>query len=1027
MKISKFSIDRPVFTTVLMFLVIILGIVSLMRIPLKLIPDLNPPIAVIVTTYDGAGPEEVSEKVTKPLEASLSTLPGIDTITSTSQEGSNFILLEFSWSTNIDDVQNDVLQRIAQTPMPTGAGEPQFLKFDPSQFPIIQLSLQSDGKVDLEQLSKTLETDLSSVEGVANVSVTGVTSDEFIVELDEEKLKEYGIGQSDVVQLIQANNISLPGNTVEAEGKTLTTRIMSQLTTAADIENLTISVNPLNGEEVKISDVATVELKPLNEDTVTRANEKPAILLSVLQESGANTAAVSKEFQEKLDELLLRSQYEGVQADLLFDQGDYIRLAIGNIANSLIVGGALAMAVLFFFLRNIKSPLIIGVAIPYSVIITFVLMYFAGFNLNIMTLGALALGIGMLVDNAIVVIENIYRHLSMGKDPKKAAYDGAKEVGMAITASTLTTVAVFLPVVFISGILGQIFKEFALTISFSLVASLVVALTVIPMLASRFLTAIPENIEVKRQQSRHLVLFEKAVRWSLAHRFVVLGIALVLMLGGIYGLTKVGTQFLPPTDEGFVTVRVETEHGTSLEETDKVVKAVEDVLAKEKDTQVYVSLIGTTQEDSFRGTGKENEAEMYVKMMEERSRSIFNFVDDVKPKAEKAARSVNETAEVTFNLQSASGTAPQTLAFNVRDTDKDRLDKAVAAIESAVMDITGVTDVQTNRDETVKEIQITVNRSEAQAAGFVPAQVAQIVNDATRGVFATQVIEEPSSNVKTVYVRYDEDVTENLNGLRGMLVKTPSGNFVALERIADIEIKDGPVNVRRIGGQDAVQFTLQYAATTNLGDVSSKVGEAIADLNLPDETELSYSGDQELLNNSKDDMIMAMILAVVLIYIVMAAQYESFKYPFVIMFTVPLMMIGVALSLIVTQLPLSIPAVIGVLILLGIVVNNAIVIVDYILQRKQEGYSGTDAIVQSVKDRVRPVLMTALTTILGLVPLASGIGNGTEINQPMGIVVIGGLLSSTFLTLIVIPVVFSFFDRPLLREKGLHTKDKLIQ
>ncbi|MCP3761815.1 efflux RND transporter permease subunit [Domibacillus sp. A3M-37] len=1024
MKLSKFSIDRPVFTTVIMFLVIILGIVSLMRIPLKLIPDLNPPIAVVVTTYDGAGPTEVSEKVTKPLETNLSTLPGIENISSTSQEGSNFILLEFSWSTNIDDVQNDVLQRIGQTPMPEGAGEPQFLKFDPSQFPIIQLSLQSDGEANLERLAETLQTDLSSVEGVANVNVTGITADEVIVELDEIKMEDYGIGQADIVQLIQANNISLPGSTVESEGKTLTTRVVSQLTSLADIRNLTVSVNPLNGEEVTVADVASVEMKPLNENTVTRANEKPAVLLSILQESNANTADVSEGFQEKLDELLSREQYESVQADILFDQGDYIRLAIGNIANSLIVGGALAMAVLFFFLRNIKSPLIIGVAIPYSVIVTFVLMYFAGFNLNIMTLGALALGIGMLVDNAIVVIENIYRHLSMGKDSKTAAYDGAKEVGGAITASTLTTVAVFLPVIFISGILGQIFKEFALTISFSLLASLVVALTVIPMMASRFLTAVPADLEFKRQKSRRLVAFEKAVRWSLAHQAIVLVTAVVLLAGGVFGLTKVGTQFLPPTDEGFVTVRVETESGTSLEETNKVIEAVEQVLSEEEDTQVYVSLIGSTQEEASRGTGEANEAEMYVKMTEERSRSIFEFVDDVKPAAEKVAQAVNETAEVTFSLQSASGTAPQTLTFSVRDTDSNRLDEAIEKIQSEVETINGVTDVQTDRDETVQEIQMTVNREDAQSAGFAPAQIAQIVNNATRGVFAAQIIEDESAEVKAVYVRYDQNVTANLEKLKKMLVKTPSGNFVPLESLADIAVTDGPVNIRHIEGQDAVQFTVTYAADENLGNISEAVDKQVEDLNLSDETVLSYSGDQELLDNSKDDMIMAIVLAVVLIYIVMAAQYESFKYPFVIMFTVPLMIIGVALSLIITKLPLSIPAIIGILILVGIVVNNAIVIVDYILQRKREGYAGTEAIVQSVKDRVRPILMTALTTILGLIPLASGIGDGTEINQPMGITVIGGLISSTFLTLFVIPVVFSLFDRQTRRKKSLQGDDK---
>jgi len=1026
LKISKFSIDRPVFTIVIMFLVIILGVVSLLRIPLKLIPDLNPPIAVVVTTYEGAGPAEVSEKVTRPLETSLSTLPGIENISSTSQEGSNFILLEFSWSTNIDDVQNDVLQRIGQIPMPEGAGEPQFLKFDPSQFPIIQLSLQSDGKADLEGLTETLQTDLSAVEGVANVSVTGITADEVVVDLNEAKMKQYGIDQSTVIQLIGANNVSLPGSTVEVENKTLTTRVISQLTSLADIESLTVSVNPLTGEEVTIADVATVEKKPLNDSTITRANEQPAVLLNILQESNANTAEVSEGFQAKLDELLARDEYKGIKADILSDQGDYIRLAIGNIANSLFVGGALAMAALFFFLKNVRSPLIIGVAIPYSVIVTFVLMFLAGFDLNIMTLGALALGIGMLVDNAIVVIENIYRHLSMGKDPKTAAYDGTKEVGVAITASTLTTVAVFLPIIFISGILGQILKEFAWTISFSLFASLVVAVTVIPMMASRFLTALPPGVEEKRQQSRPLLLLERGVRWSLAHRATVLTVAFILFAAGVFGLTKAGTQFLPPTDEGFVTVEIETENGTSFEETEKVVQAVENVMAEKEDIQVYVSLIGSTQQSSFGGTNSSNEAEMYVKMKEDRSRSIFEFADEIKPEAERAAKHVNETAEVTFNLQSASGTAPQTVTFNVRDIEPDRLNKAIEPIHSEIESIEGVVAVRTDRDETVQEVQMTVNREKALEAGLAPVQVAQIVNNATRGVFATQMIEEGSSEVKTVYVRYDENVTKNIDALRNMQVKTPAGNFVSLESIADIRLQDGPVAIRRIKSQDAVQFTVTYAASQNLGDVSAAIDEKIAGLNLTDSTIVSYSGDQELLDNSKDDIILAMVLAIILVYIVMAAQYESFKYPFVIMFTVPLAVIGVALSLLLMNLPISVPAIIGILILVGIVVTNAILMVDYILQRKKDGLSGHEAVVQSVKDRVRPILMTALTAILGLIPLASGIGSGTEINQPMGVVVIGGLISSTFLTLFVIPVIFSLFDRDKGRKKSLQSDSERV-
>ncbi|HZG73388.1 MAG TPA: efflux RND transporter permease subunit [Chondromyces sp.] len=1020
MKISNFSINRPVFTIVTMILIIILGVVSLSKIPLKLIPDINPPIAVVVTSYEGASPGEIVEKVTKPLEASLATLPGIKTITSTTTEGSNLILLEFSWATHIDEVQTDVLQRIDQTPIPDEADDPQFLKFDPSQFPIIQLSLQSSGgNKELQELAENLEQDLSTVEGVANVDLSGIQEKEIRVELNEENLKKYKLAQSDIVGLIQANNVSMPGDIVESDGKALTTRIISQLTNIEEIKNLVLTVHPLTGDKILLKDVADIQLVDADTGILTRANQQPAVLLSVLQQSDANTAQVSEEFQEKLNELLDKEQYKHIRADILFDQGDYIQMSIGNIGSSLVLGGLFAMLVLFFFLKNVKSPIIIGVAIPYSVIVTFVLMYFADFDLNIMTLGALALGIGMLVDNSIVVIENIYRHLTLGKNSVQAARDGAKEVGAAITASTLTTVAVFLPVAFISGILGQIFKEFALTISFSLFASLIVALTVIPMLASRWLKVPKGDREAVRRRSKVMNRFEGAVRWSLQHRMAVLGMSFLLLVGGALGMTTVGSQFLPPTDEGFFSMEVELENGASLEETNKVVAALEDKLKEENEVDVYVSLVGTTQEDSFRGTGKSNEAEIYVKMrsLDERDRPIFAFVDDIKPIMSEAAKVANPTAEVNFNMQSAAGTSPQTLVFNVRDTNKERLDKAVREIEQTLTEIDYVTELTTNRQDRIPEVQITVDREAALNAGLTPAQVASVVNDATRGAWATQILGE-NGEVYSVFVQYDQGVTSNTHSLKTLPIKRPDGNYAQLEDLSDIEVKEGPVSIQRIAQQDAVQFTVKYQSDTNLGDISRLVDEKIAGLDLPEETIVTYSGERELLESSINDMVLALVLAIVLIYMVMAAQYESFKYPFVIMFTVPLMVIGVAIALTVTRTPISVPAVIGILILAGIVVNNAIVIVDYIIQRKRSGFNSYEAIIESVKDRARPILMTALTTILGLIPLAIGIGEGTEINQPMAITVIGGLISSTFLTLFVIPVVYSYFDKETRKING---------
>jgi hydrophobic/amphiphilic exporter-1 (mainly G- bacteria), HAE1 family len=1015
MKISNFSIKRPVFTLVTMFLVLILGAVSLLNIPMKLIPEISPPVGVVVTTYPGAGPKEVVEKVTKPLEANLATLPGIKTMTSSSQEGANLILMQFSWTTDIDEIQNEVLQRLDMTQLPDDVGKPRFLKFDPAQFPIIQLSLSADSnqtETTLRELAEQLQLELAKVNGVASVTISGTSVQEVRIELDQEKLGSFGITQPDVVDLIKANNISLPGDTILTEGKELTTRIISTIDSMDTLKGLTVSVNPLDGSKISLQDIGEVRLEKADDRTITRTNRAPSVLLSVLQQSDANTAAVSKEFSSKLDELLEKQKYKGIQSEVLFDQGDYITMAISNISESLIVGGVLAMLILFLFLKNIKSPLIIGIAIPYSVIVTFVLMYFAEFTLNIMTLGGLALGIGMLVDNSIVVIENIYRHLSMGKDPRTAAQDGTKEVGAAITASTLTTVVVFLPVAFITGIIGQLFKEFALTISFSLAASLLVALTVVPMLASRLLKKSKKFREDRRHKNSWPKLLERSVRWSLNNRPTIITATVALLLLSVYGLTAVGTQFLPSSDEGYFSVRVKLENGAALTETEKVLSAMENVVQGEKDVYTYVSLIGTTYEESFRGSKHANMGELYVKMtqLENRKRSTFQFVDDLKADFEKAARETNPTAQLSYNLQSTTGMNPNTLTFSVRDTDESRLNKSIEQIFRAVKDLDQVNELSTDLMEKVDEIQVTVDREKALANGFVPAQIAMIVNDVTRGVRATQMVAK-GGNIYSVFVEYDRDVTSDLDRLKGLQLKKPDGGFVTLADVTAIEQKSGPVDIHRINQQPAVQFTLKYKATTNLGAISKRVDEEIAKLKLPEETDIVFSGERELLDSSIDEMIMAFILAVVFIYLVMAAQLESLKYPFVIMFTVPLMVIGMAIALTVTRTPIGLTAIIGAIVLAGIVVNNAIVIVDYINQKKTAGMDTVESIVVSVKDRARPILMTALTTILGLIPLALGIGEGTEINQPMGIIVIGGLISSTFLTLFVIPVIYSLFDR----------------
>ncbi|WAA13871.1 efflux RND transporter permease subunit [Fervidibacillus halotolerans] len=1013
MKISNFSIKRPVFTLVTMLLVIILGVVSFTRIPLKLIPEINPPVAVVVTSYPGAGPQEVLDKVSKPLEQNLSTVPGLNNITSTSQEGASLILMEFSWDTDVDEIQTDVMQRIDQTSLPDDAGNPRYLKFDPSQFPIIQLSLRGEEDEDeLQKLASDLETELSRVEGIASVSVYGSPIKDVFVSLDQEKLKEYRLTQDDIVNVIAANDISLPGETVISGEKQLTTRVISTIDSIDTLKALVITKNPMSGEDITIADVADVQIEKRDQQTITRTNETPSVILSILQKSDSNTVQVSNAFKNTLDDLLNQDKYKNITADIILDQGEYIQTVIDNILQSLVLGGIFAMLVLFFFLRGLRSPIIIAVAIPYSVIVSFVLIYFADFTLNIMTLGGLALGIGMLVDNSIVVIENIYRHLSMGKDPKQASRDATKEVGSAIIASTLTTIAVFFPVVFIEGLIGDLFKEFSFTIAFSLLASLFVALTVVPMMASRMLKTPKENIEEKRQRSRFLTSVERLVKWSLAHRLAVLTIAFLFVVGSLFGLTKVGTQFLPNSDEGYFTIQVQLENGTSLAETESVVEAIEKELKDEDAVDVYVSMIGSTQMQAAQGTTTANTAEIYVKMkdLSERDVSVFEFTEEKQKDFERAAQKENSSAELTMGMQSSTGLDPNTLSFTVTDSNPSRLEESAELIYEELKDMKHVTEITTDLTETVEEIQISIDREKAFENGFVPSQIAMIVNNVTRGVTATNMVDD-QSDIFEVKVEYDEEITRDIDQLKNLLIRKNDGTFVKLSDLAEIKIGESPVNIQRMNQQSVVSFTLKYSTDVSLGKISKEVDGKIADLDLPDETQISYSGEREYLDSALNDLFLALALAILFVYIVMAAQFESFKYPFVIMFTVPLMVVGVAIALIITNTPVSIMAFVGIIVLAGIVVNNAIVIVDYINKLKQRGMKSYDAIVQAVKDRLRPVLMTALTTILGLIPLSLGLGEGTEMTQPLGIAVIGGLLSSTLLTLVVIPVIYSLFDK----------------
>lgn len=996
-----------------MLLLLILGAVSLSRLPIQLFPDVEAPAAAVTASYPGAGPEEVLSDVTKELEGELSDTSGLENMTSQSMEGAAVIIMEFSSDTSLDDIETEIVSTMNQAELPDNAGSPTFLKFDPSMLPSMQLAVASGGDevLDFQDQASDLNQELSRVDGVADVSESGTVTEQFEVILDQQALQDNGLDQETVVQTIQAQQATVPGGVIvnEDNQETISTRVLSELTSADELAQITIGQG--GDEAVTLQDVAEVSLNPEDENVITRVDEKPAIQFEVTQESDANTAQLSTDVNEELDTLLEEEEYSDLEVVSIYDEGEFVQASINSVITALISGGILAMLVLFAFLRNLKTPLIIGIAIPFSIIVTFALFFFTNISLNMMTLGGLALGIGMLVDNAIVVVENIYRHLAMRKPPKQAAAEGTQEVAGAITASTLTTVSIFLPVVFISGIAGDLFAPLSIAVAFSLFASLFVAVTVVPMIASRILKVPNALEEEKRKTSRFMRTMEKASRWSLRRRALVLLITAATLVVGALGLSTTGVEFLPTNDEGMAMISVEHEEGTSLSRTEETVQLVEEELAEEDVVDHYMSTIGATSQGASMGTGSEsNIAEVFVSLNDkgERDQSTQEFIDEFSDQVE----GVDDSADITMTNAASSGFGgePNTYSFTIEDPNASRLQETSDELITELEDESIIEEVTSSEEDAVTELQATVDREAASQNGMAPAQVAQAIRSATSGTNAGSITTD-SEESYDVTVKYNEDVLTSRENFENITISNGQGGYVTLADVATIEEGGAPSVINRADQIRSADFTVRFSASSDLSDVSEIVETTIDDIELADEAEFVVGGDQELVDDLIADVTLAFVLGLVFIYLVMSAQFESFKHPFIIMFTVPMLVIGVMLSLAVTQKPISAMALIGVVVLGGIVVNNAIVLVDYVNQQRAKGMNVIESLVTGVKDRTRPILITTITTILGVLPIALGIGEGSATIQPMGIVIIGGLISSTFLTLFVIPVIYSFFDK----------------
>ncbi len=1002
MKIPKYAVKHPVTTIMMMLLVLLLGFVSLSGLKLELMPNINPPVVAVMTTYPGAGSEEVADLVTKPLEEVIGTSAGLTTMQSRSSSNSSLIIAQYDWGTDISEVREDLSSQMGMVQLPDDVGDPMIVKFDPTMMPIVQLAV-SNGE-DLAHLQEvvndTIVPQLQNVEGVASVNVTGGFEEEIIVLLNEESLQEHELTQEQVVQLIQGNNLTLPGGVIEEEEEKLNLRILAKVDSIEALRLLPVSMTPA-GQEVELvtlSDVADVTLAKKDNVTVARTNGKESLLISIQKEGTANTAEVSSQVQERLEQI--KDEHGDLRFAVSNDQGELIDTSVSNVLSALIFGAIFAIAVILVFLRSIKATIIVGVAIPFSVVATFVLMYFSGMSLNIMSLGGLALGVGMLVDNSIVVIENIYRHLKKNESRKQAAINGATEVGGAITASTLTTLAVFLPIVFIGGLVGDLFKELALTVTFSLIASLAVALTVVPTMAGLLLKV--DQVK-ERKENR---FYKSVITWALDHRFGTLFIAALIFIGSLALVPQIGTEFMPAQDEGMFTIDIELPEGTAFDRTLEVVESVEELVLQTTEVDIATSSIGNADALMAAATGTgENEGSIIVKLVpaDDRSSSTDRIMNDL----EDRVAELDNRADISFsesNSMAAMSGAPNAVEVILLGDDSEVVEEYSRELTDRLAEQSEIRTVTDSVEEGKPEYQYLIDKGQAFEYGLTSYQVASFINQSLQGTIAA-TLHDTEVRVQMADVSNSKEAIENLT------IATPTGQEVALKDIGEVVRGEGPVTVVRENQQDSVVVTASFDGP-DLGTASmavqTTIDDMIEDLEInTDEYTIKTTGGTEMMDDAFASLLLAVVLAIVLVYMVMASQFESLVQPAIIMFTIPLAVSGVILGLFATDYAFGITAFLGIIILVGIVLNNAIVYIDYTNQLRDRGYTVRNALIEAGLTRLRPIIMTALTTILGLLPLAIGGGEGAELQAPMAIAVIGGLFTSTLLTLIVIPVIYS--------------------
>jgi multidrug efflux pump len=1011
LKLSDISIRRPVLASMMSAALVLFGIIGFQRLPVRQFPDVDSPIVSVNTTLRGANPRVVESAVTDILEEELSTIPGVRTLTSSSAEQSSSITLEFTLDRNLEEAANDVRDKVSRVRgrLPQEIEEPVVTKQDADAFPFFWMALSGEN-YDLLELSdiadRQVKTRLQSVQGVGRARVFGERRYAMRIWINKSELAARGLTVQDIQESIRSRNVEIPAGRIESDRREFTVRSMGELKTPNEFADLTVSNQ--GGQLVKLRDVARVELGPEHDRSALRYMGTPAVAIGVIRQSKSNQIEVSEAVIKELP-AIQAALPPGVELSVIFDSSVFVSRSIDEAQETLILAGILVIFIIFIFLRNLRATFIPALAIPTSIVAAFGMMYFFDFTINNLTLLALILAIGIVVDDAIIVLENAYRHQEvLGKDPVKAARDGTREIAFAVIATTVALVAVFSPLAFLTGTVGRLFNEFALAMTGAVVVSSFVALTLTPMLCAKILRVPKSHGRVFNLFENTFVAitdgYEKALGWALRHRMVVIIVALGFVGAAVFLFSNIKREFVPPEDRGmFITITVAPE-GASLAYTDGYQRQVEAILARTENVRGYFSSIG------FFGTVNQGIIFSVLDDWDERDRTVQDVIAEVQPQY------FGIPGIFAFaNNPPAFGGFGNPVQFVVKHPNFEQLGIAMGALVARARTIPGLINVDTNLRVNKPELTIRYERDRAEDLG-VPIRN---ISESLQALLGGQRISTFTRDNKLydVIVQLEPEERATPSDMSGVYVRGHEGRLVKMDAIATVTQGLGP---RQLNHYDRVRsFTL----SANL-DPSFTLGEALDSLNLaasevlPEGSTIALAGESRELEESGAALYYAFILALIVVYMVLAAQFESLIHPFTVLLAVPLAITGALLLLYLTDSTLNLYSQIGMVLLIGIVTKNSILLVEYANQLQERGHNTLEAMIEASRIRLRPIIMTAFATIVGVLPIALGLGAGSASRRPLGYAIVGGLLLSTVLTLFLVPVAYVMIDNLRARFKG---------